>query len=116
MVAAAPPVAPPVASLLLLDISAGGDVRGVKLGDANRVSLRASALGTVQAARWGDGKIVAARVRAIKIKGNARLGTAGDFGADLDITGDAGAPGVLGTVSVKGSSEINTPAAWVLTW
>lgn len=96
---------------LTAGITANGvDARGVSInsltaGKVGNVNLKVpGTINTLTAAEWLDGLIEAAWARTIQITGNRRAGIAGDFGADVNLTGRDARGTSLTTLSIAGTA------------
>ena len=87
-------------------IDVTGAVSAFKLGAVADTDLTVSgSLGTLQAARWDGGSVQAGYVGKVNVTGDSKKGLAGDFGADLTVTGQGAAAGkpVLGSATIAGN-------------
>ncbi|MGD0571466.1 MAG: hypothetical protein ABSB11_00425 [Sedimentisphaerales bacterium] len=82
----------------------------LKLGRINNLALTSGMpIKTLQATEWKSGSLSAPWISSLAIDGNALSGTAGDFGADVNLSGAGSPKGVsLNKVNIAGRIDDST--------
>ena len=76
----------------------------LSLGDVTSADVTVSgAVGSVSAKRWATGSLQARAIRSLRTSGDRRSGLAGDFGADLALSGSAARGPALGRATIAGA-------------